>query len=331
MATAFGALFQGAFGSPYALSESLVTSTPYIFAGLAVAVGFRAGLFNIGAEGQLFMGALASVYVGYAVTGLPAFIHLPLAILAGMAAGAIWAGIPGWLKARTGAHEVVNTIMLNYIAYRLSDWLLNGPMKRPGPDGRPGWVPITPEVLPTAWLPRFFDEPLRLHWGFVLALLAAVGVWYLLFRTNFGFEMRSVGTNPKAARVAGMRVALVTVAAMAISGALAAMAGVSQTLGVDRWLGQGFSAGYGFDSIALALLGKSHPAGVVAAALLFGFLRSGATRMQSAAGIPIDIITIVQALVIIFIAAEALIRKIYRLKPAAERTQEVFTRGWGSA
>ena len=331
VATAFGALFQGAFGSPYALSESLVTSTPYIFAGLAVAVGFRAGLFNIGAEGQLFMGALASVYVGYAVTGLPAFIHLPLAILAGMAAGAIWAGIPGWLKARTGAHAVVNTIIRNYIADGLSDGLLTGPMKRPGPDGRPGWVPITPEVLPTAWLPRFFDEPLRLHWGFVLALLAAVGVWYLLFRTNFGFEMRSVGTNPKAARVAGMRVALVTVAAMAISGALAAMAGVSQTLGVDRWLGQGFSAGYGFDSIALALLGKSHPAGVVAAALLFGFLRSGATRMQSAAGIPIDIITIVQALVIIFIAAEALIRTIYRLKPAAERTQEVFTRGWGSA
>ena len=330
VASAFVALYQGALGSPYALSESLVTSTPYIFAGLAVAVGFRAGLFNIGAEGQLFMGALASVYVGYAVTGLPAFIHLPLAILAGMAAGAIWAGIPGWLKARTGAHEVVNTIMLNYIAYRLSDWLLNGPMKRPGPDGRPGWVPITPEVLPTAWLPRFFDEPLRLHWGFALALLAAFGVWYLLFRTNFGFEMRSVGTNPQAARVAGMRVSLVTVAAMAMSGALAAMAGVSQTLGVDRWLGQGFSAGYGFDSIALALLGKSHPAGVVAAALLFGFLRSGATRMQSAAGIPIDIITIVQALVIIFIAAEALIRRMYHLKPATGKVQEVFTRGWGS-
>src|SRR5690606_33623846 len=159
----------------------------------------------------------------------------------------------------------------------------------------------------------------------------AVGVWYLLFRTNFGFEMRSVGANPHAARVAGMRVSLVMVATMGISGALAAMAGVSQTLGVDRWLGQGFSSGYGFDSIALALLGKSHPAGVVAAALLFGFLRSGATRMQSAAGIPIDIITIVQALVIVFVAAEALVRGIYRLKPQAGVTEEVFTRGWGSS
>lgn len=331
VASAFGALFQGALGSPYALSESLVTSTPYIFAGLAVATGFRAGLFNIGAEGQLYVGALASVYVGYAVTGLPWYLHLPLAILAGAAAGAVWAGVPGYLKARTGAHEVVNTIMLNYIAFRLSDWLLNGPMKRPGPDGRPGFIPISPEVLPTAYLPRFFDEPLRLHWGFVLALLAAVGVYYLLFHTSFGFEMRSVGANPHAARVAGMRVSLVMVVTMGLSGALAAMAGVSQTLGVDRWLGQGFSSGYGFDSIALALLGKSHPAGVVAAALLFGFLRSGATRMQSAAGIPIDIITIVQALVIVFVAAEALVRGIYRLKPAVGKSEEVFTRGWGSS
>ncbi|BAS27168.1 ABC transporter permease [Limnochorda pilosa] len=325
---AFAALFEGAAGSPYALSESLVTSTPYVFAGLAVAVGFRAGLFNIGAEGQLYIGALASVFVGYAVHGLPWFLHLPMAILAGAAAGAIWAAVPGYLRARTGAHEVVNTIMLNYVAFRLSDWLLNGPMKRPGPGGVPGWVPISPEVLPSAYLPRLFAEPLRLHWGFILAILVAVAAYYLLFRTTFGFEMRSVGANPSAARVAGMRVPRVYVLTMALSGALAAMAGVSQVLGVDRWLGQGFSAGYGFDSIALALLGKSHPAGVVGAALLFGFLRSGATRMQSVADIPIDIITIVQALVIVFVAAEALVRGIYRMKPTGEKAEEVFTRGW---
>ncbi|HHV54252.1 MAG TPA: ABC transporter permease [Firmicutes bacterium] len=320
---AYRALFAGALGSPYALSESLVTATPYIFAGLAVGLGFRAGLFNIGAEGQLFIGALASVWVGYAITGLPVCVHLPLAVLAGALAGAVWAAIPGYLKARTGAHEVVNTIMLNYVAFRLSDWLINGPMKRPG------WVPITPEVQPTAYLPRLFGDPLRLHAGFLLALAMAVAVYWLLFRSVLGFELRSVGANPRAARVAGINVGRTMVVAMAMSGALAGLAGTSQVLGVDHWLGQGFSAGYGFDSIALALLGKSHPAGVVAAALLFGVLRSGATRMQSAAGIPIDIITIIQALVIAFVAADALIRGLFRLRREEQVPAEMFTRGWG--
>ncbi|MBE3576515.1 MAG: ABC transporter permease [Limnochordales bacterium] len=320
---AYQALFDGALGSPYAISESLVAATPYIFAGLAVALGFKAGLFNIGAEGQLFMGALASVWVGYAFSGIPAVLHVTLAVLAGALAGGVWAAIPGYLKARTGAHEVVNTIMLNYVAFRLSDWLINGPMKRPG------WVPITPEIQPTAYLPRLFAEPLRLHAGFFLAIAAAVGVYYLLFRSTLGFEMRSVGANPHAARVAGINVGRTYVVTMALSGALAGLAGASQVLGVDHWLGQGFSAGYGFDSIALALLGKSHPAGVVAAALLFGVLRSGATRMQSAAGIPIDIITIIQALVIAFVAAEALVRGLYRLRSQGKVGAELFTRGWG--
>lgn len=320
---AYQALFAGALGSPYAISESLVAATPYIFAGLAVALGFRAGLFNIGAEGQLFMGALASVWVGYAFGGIPPVLHVTLAVLAGALAGGVWAAIPGYLKARTGAHEVVNTIMLNYIAFRLSDWLINGPMKRPG------WVPITPEIHPSAYLPRLFAEPLRLHTGFLLALAVAVGVYWLLFRSTLGFEMRSVGANPQAARVAGINVGRTFVITMALSGALAGLAGASQVLGVDHWLGQGFSAGYGFDSIALALLGKSHPAGVVAAALLFGFLRSGATRMQSAAGIPIDIITIIQALVIAFVAAEALVRGLYRLRSQGKASAELFTRGWG--
>ncbi|MBE3584309.1 MAG: ABC transporter permease [Limnochordaceae bacterium] len=320
---AYQSLFEGALGSSYAISESLVAATPYIFGGLAVAVGFRAGLFNIGAEGQILMGALASVWVGYAVHGLPLGVHTLLALLAGAAAGGLWAAIPGYLKARTGAHEVVNTIMLNYVAFRLSDWLINGPMKRPG------WSPITPEVLPSAYLPRLFAEPLRLHVGFLLALAAAVAVYYLLFRSTLGFELRSVGANPHAARVAGMAVGRAYVLAMLLSGGLAGLAGSSQVLGVDHWVGQGFSAGYGFDSIALALLGKSHPAGVVAAALLFGVLRSGATRMQSVAGIPIDIVTIIQALVIAFVAAEALVRGLYRLRSTGWGSAELFTRGWG--
>jgi len=342
---AYGALFSGALGRPadvlaglqsffatgdkaalykaiYPFTESLVLSTPYIFAGLSVAVGFRCGLFNIGAEGQFFMGALAAAFVGYSIDGLPAYIHLPLAILAGALAGAIWGAIPGFLKARFGAHEVVNTIMMNWIAFRLSDWLLNGPMKAGG------FRPVTPNVAVTAEIPRFFPDPLRFNWGFVLALVMALVVYWLLFKTTLGFEIRAVGANPDAAKYAGMSVIRNFVLVMTISGALAGLAGTVQVLGVDHWVGQGFSAGYGFDSIALALLGKSHPFGVVLSALLFGILRGGATTMQSLARIPIHIISVIQGMVIIFVAAPAIIRWIYRLR-IDEVDQTVLTRGWG--
>jgi simple sugar transport system permease protein len=342
---AYGALFTGSFGIPsrfvdgfqqffstgetagllkaiYPFTESLVTATPYIFGGLAVALGFRCGLFNIGAEGQFFIGALCSAFVGYSIKGIPFYIHLPLALLAGAAGGALWGTVPGFLKARFGAHEVVNTIMMNWIAFRLSDWLLNGPMKASG------FRPVTPNVQVTAELPRFFPDPLRLNWGFILALITAYVVYWFLFKTTIGFEIRSVGANPDAAKYAGMSIVRNLVLVMALSGGLAGLAGTSQVLGVDHWVGQGFSAGYGFDSIALALLGKSHPFGVVIAALLFGFLRSGATRMQSMAGIPIDIISVIQGLIIIFIAAPDIIRWLYRLR-AVKADQAVLTRGWG--
>jgi general nucleoside transport system permease protein len=339
-------LFEGAFGSPrtiieaigtYAetgetrplleafrpISESLVITTPYIFAGLAVAVGFRGGLFNIGAEGQLFVGGLASVYVGYSVKGLPWIIHLPLALLAGILAGALWGAIPGLLKARTGAHEVINTIMMNYIAFRLTDHLLSGPMARP--DG----LPITPEIASSAYLPSLFDRPMRLHWGFFLALAAAFLVYWFLWKTTRGMEIRMVGANPNASRYAGIGIAMTIVITMAISGGLAGLAGTSQILGVDHRMVRAFSTGYGFDSIALALLGNSHPLGVVLASLLFGFLRGGAARMQSIAGIPVEIIRIIQALVIIFVAAPEIIRAIYRLK-AVRRGETITTRGWST-
>jgi ABC-type uncharacterized transport system permease subunit len=345
IATAYGALFYGALGSPremiegyriyqstgdntalvkaiYPFTESLVAATPYIFAGLAVALGFRCGLFNIGAEGQFFMGALGSAYVGYSLEGLPWFIHLPLAILGGALAGAIWGAIPGYLKAKFGAHEVVNTIMMNWIAFRLSDWLLTGPMMAAG------FRPVTPTIKATAELPRFFADPLRFNWGFVLALIMAWLVYRFLFKTTLGFEIRAVGANPDGAKYAGMSVVRNFVLVMTLSGGLAGMAGAAQVLGVDHWVGQGFSAGYGFDSIALALLGKSHPLGVVLAAILFGILRGGATRMQSMAGIPIDIISIIQGLVIIFVAAPIIIRWIYRI-PVATSEETVLTRGWG--
>ncbi len=352
ISNAYGSLFQGAFGSPARivegfrvlfqtgeaselmaafrpLTESLRIATPYIFAGLAVALGFRCGLFNIGAEGQYFIGGLASVFVGYSIKGLPWFIHLPLALAAGMAGGALWASIAGFLKARTGAHEVINTIMLNYISFRLADYLLQvgGPMSRPG-----DFRPISPEIQPSAYLPQFFpnDPSIRLNMGLLLALLAVFLVYFLLFKTTVGFEIRAVGANPRAARTAGISVARNIMLAMALSGGLAGLAGAHDILGVLHFMPNAFFSGYGFDAIALALLGKSHPVGVLLAALLFGFLKAGAQRMQAPpALVPIDIISIVQALIIIFIAAPDIIRLIYRIRAPKEAGEAVFTRGWG--
>lgn len=340
MWNSYVALFEGSFGSPSQvingvgtwisqgnsgdlvrslrpLGESLVLTTPYIFAGLAVALGFQGGLFNIGAEGQLFIGGLAAAYIGYAVKGLPWLIHLPLALLAGILAGLIWGAIPGILKARWGAHEVINTIMMNYIAFRFADYLLQGPMSRP--DG----MPITPEVAPSAYLPTLLPSPVRLHLGFILALLTAWLVYWFLWKTTKGLEIRIVGANPHSARYAGIRISLIIVLTMGLSGALAGLAGANQVLGVDHRMVRAFSAGYGFDSIALALLGNSHPLGVVLASLLFGFLRGGAARMQSVVGVPNEIIRIVQGLIIVFVAAPEIIRSLYRLRAARETEKAI--------
>ncbi len=343
VADAYAALFAGSIGDPGRIIaalrsedaleirrafnpflESLVASTPYIFAGLSVALGFRTGLFNIGAEGQIFVGAIFSAFVGYSLTGLPAIIHIPLALLAGALGGALWGFIPGWLKSKTGGHEVINTIMMNYIAFRLSDWLLTGPMKRPG-----SFNPVSPTIEESAMLPRFFQDPIRFHFGFFIALFVAWLVYWFLFRTKWGFDLRTVGANPHAARYAGMNILVSTIVAMSFSGALAGLAGTNEVLGLNHNLAQAFSSGYGFDAIALALLGKSHPLGVVFASLLFGTLRNGATRMQVSAGIPIDIISILQALILAFIAAPAIIRTFYRLRAPAEAEETIFAKGWG--
>jgi simple sugar transport system permease protein len=304
--------------------ESLVTSTPYIFSGLGLALGFRSGVFNIGAEGQIFTGAILSAWIGYSVHGLPAIIHIPLALLGGAVGGAAWGFIPGWLKAKTGGHEVINTIMMNYIAFRLSDWLLRGPMKAPEQ-----FNPISPKILETAVLPRLFGTPIRFHLGFFVALAVAWLVYWFLFKTTLGFELRVAGANPKAGKYAGMNVTRNIILAMTFSGALAGLAGANEVMGVNHNLAMAFSSGYGFDAIALALLGNNHPLGVVLAALLFGTLRNGATRMQVSANIPIDIISILQAVILIFIAAPAIIRTIYRIKGKAETEGGLVIRGWG--
>ena len=340
---AYTALFTGSIGDPARIIaalqggesleirrafnpflESLVASTPYIFGSLAVALGFRAGLFNIGVEGQLLMGAIFAAFVGYSITGLPAIIHIPLALLAGAVGGAIWGFIPGWLKVKTGGHEVINTIMMNYIAFRISDWLLTGPMKRPD-----SFNPVSPTIQESAMLPQFFEPPIRFHLGFFIALLVAWLVYWFLFKTKWGFDLRSVGANPKAARYAGMSIMGTTVLAMSLSGALGGLAGTNEVLGLNHNLAMAFSSGYGFDSIALALLGKSHPLGVIFASLLFGTLRNGATRMMVVSQIPIDIITVLQALILVFIAAPAIIRTIYRLREPDVEEEGVTIRGWG--
>jgi simple sugar transport system permease protein len=340
---AYTALFAGAFGNPVQMAvalqtgdpleirrafnpilESMVAATPYIFAGLSVALAFRGGLFNIGAEGQIFIGAITATYVGYALVGLPMIIHLPLALAAGALGGAAWGFIPGWLKARTGAHEVINTIMMNYIAFRLSDWLLTGPMKRPD-----SFNPVSPTIQDSAMLPRFFADPIRFHLGFFFALAVAYAVYWFLFRTTWGFNLRTAGSNPNAARYAGINTGRWIILTMSLAGGLAGLAGTNEVLGVNHNLAMAFSSGYGFDSIALALLGRSHPLGVVLASLFFGTLRSGARRMQVVAGIPIDIISVIQAMILAFMAAPAIIRTIYRLRQPAEAGEEALVRGWG--
>lgn len=310
------------------LSETVVEATPLILTGLSVAIGFRAGLFNIGAEGQLIVGAIFAGFVGFTFTGIPTAMHLPLAILAGFLGGAIWGFIPGLLRARTGAHEVIITIMLNQVALRLLDYLLRGDVFR-----RPGRTdPISKPVEDTAQLPHLLGANLRIHAGIILALLVAWAVWWLLFRTTRGFEFRAVGANPDAARYAGISVPTTYIVVMSLAGGLAGLAGASQLLGgVTLYsLTPGFAGGLGFDAIALALVGRAHPLGIIAAAFMFGILRAGATRMQAVTSTPVDIIVVIQALVIVFIAAPALVRAIYRIRARRQVGAEVFTKGWGA-
>jgi ABC-type uncharacterized transport system permease subunit len=325
---AYLGLVQGAFGSAKALSETAVWASPYIYAGLAVALAFKGGLFNIGAEGQLALGAVVSALIGYALPGwlhtsLPWFIHLPLTVGLGVLGGAIWAAIPGALKAYTGGHEVINTIMMNYIALNITSFLLNGPMRDPNPLNLSA---KTPDIALSARIPPIFPG-LRVHWGFVIAIFVAVLIWWLLQKTTVGFEIRMVGANPDAAKYAGINVKWIIILTMAISGALAGMGGVIEVTALNYRHELGFSIGYGFDAIAIALLGKSNPFGVVLAAILFGAMKNGGTRMQFLTQIPVDIISVIQALILLFVAADAIIRFIYRIRPGEERL--VLTRGWG--
>ncbi|MFI5696167.1 ABC transporter permease [Kribbella sp. NPDC051586] len=318
---AYKALALGAFGSVTAITESLTQATPLICGGLAVSLAFRTGLFNIGAQGQLIAGAILAAYVGFA-WHLPPGLHLIVAILAGLLGGALWGGVVGLLKARTGAHEVIVTIMLNYVAIYLLAWLLTtSAFQRPGRTD-----PISPIVDANAQYPQFGDT--RLHGGFILSVLAAIFVWWLLNRSTIGFELRAVGANADASRTAGMSVGRAYIIAMVVAGALAGLAGTQQVLGTDLPLTDGVAASVGFDAITVALLGRGTPLGTVLAGLLFGALNAGGLQMQLITQTPLTLTTVLQAVIVLFVAAPALVRSIFRFLPKERGTGTVLAKGW---
>lgn len=375
---------------PSNLEKTIVRAIPFIIAGLAVGLGFKAGLFNIGAEGQLYAGAILVAAIGaFASPDIPALVLLPMVIIAGIIGGFLWGSIPGILKAYTGAHEVITTIMLNFIAIRLVDWLIKSldPIILADVNSS---VPKTPEILPAAMIPTLdtITSPLgliitmiviaaltfalnyfparrinpqaalrkgilwavimgvaqlilvlisvgdqqKLHFGFWIMIVAVWLTDWFLERTTLGFELRTVGANQNAARYAGMSVPRNVVLAMALSGALAGLAGTIETSGVNHEMLPAFFAGVGFDAIAVALLARNNPKSMVWAGFLWGGLLSGAGLMQIRADISIDLVKIVQALIIMFIAADQIIRFLWRVpkRSAEEENELVFSTGWGS-
>lgn len=317
---AYSALFQGSFGSVKAFGRTLEKATPLMFSGLAVAFAFKAGLFNIGAQGQLLFGAITAAALGFGLQGLPAYIHAPLALIGGALAGGLFAAIPGALKAYRGAHEVIVTIMLNYIAINITDYLSDGPWK----DTSPGnIVARTPEILDTARIPSIGGIPL----GFFIGLLTAVIVWWLLWKTTVGFEIRTVGLNPHAARYAGIKVAQTVILTMVLSGLLAGIGGAIETQGVVYRYQPGFNIGLGFDGITIAMLGKTHPFGVIPASLLVGAMKAGASEMQFSSGVAKEITDVIQALILFFVAADVIVRSLLRIRETGEEVK--LSTGWG--
>jgi len=306
---AYEALIEGAIGSPNAIVSTLVNTTPLVFGGLAVGFAFKAGLFNIGVQGQFLMGALGAVIVGVWVSALPPIVAIPLATLAGIAAGAAWGFIPGFLKAVSGAHEVVSTIMMNYIAVAILAAAVSGPLKVPKSPS-----PVTYDVGNAAF--PIIIPPIG-HLGIPLAVLAAFFVYWLLLRTTWGFQVRTVGANSDAARYAGMRPRLVTIATMSFSGALGGMAGSCVLLGVTHTMTSSFGTTVGFDSIAVALLARSNPLLTLLSALLFGSMRAGAGLMQIRAEIPVELVDVLQAVILLFLVLAPVLRRLLRIRPPA--------------
>jgi general nucleoside transport system permease protein len=320
---AYGRLLAGSFLSDTAIYNTLVAAAPLMFGGLAVGLGLKAGLFNIGVAGQFLVGAFAAAVVGASLATSPTIVGMPLAMLAGAVGGAVYGFIPGYLKARTGAHEVVTTIMLNNAAVLLLTWAVNDLVRAPGFS-----FPRTGDIGLSA-LPVLLGR--NLHLGIVFAVATIFLIRWILDRTTLGFEIRTVGANPNAARYAGMRPVFITALTMTLSGLLAGLAGAIQMLGVIGFYAPGITASVGFDSIAVALLGRSDPIGILFAAILFGAFRAGAPLMQIETSVPVEVIDIIQALVILFLAADLIVRRVFRVRaPKVEITEMATVTGsWG--
>jgi simple sugar transport system permease protein len=314
----YSALLDGSIGSPGALVRTLERAAPLICAGLGVSLAFRAGMFNIGAQGQMLVGGILAGYIGFHFD-LPVGLHLLLALVGALVGGAVWGGIAGVLKAQTGAHEVITTIMLNYVGrFLLLYFLAKESFQRPGQENL-----LSPPVADSASFPSI----LGLHTGFFVAVLAALLIWWLLERSTWGFEIRAVGANPDAARTAGMSVGRVYITAMTVAGMLAGLAVAMQLLGRQDPLGDQIAGTIGFDAITVALLGRATPLGTVLAGLLFGALSSGGLAMQAAAGVPPEMSQVLQALIVLFVAAPALVRGVFRMRDTGQAAT-VMAKGW---
>ncbi len=340
VANAYSAMFTGSIFSPSAvshavstgqgwtavftpISETLVSATPLILAGVGVAIGFSTGVFNIGAQGQLIGGALAALYVGFEIHAT-IWIHLPLVIIAGAVGGGIVGFIPGILKAKTGAHEVITTIMLNYVVLDLLVYLLTTqPFQQPGQSNS-----ISRTMPVSAQIPHLFGSGLRVNGGFLIAVAVVIAAGWFTRKSTLGFSFRVIGLNPDAGRVAGMNTKRTTILVLTLSGALAGLAGMATLSGTDFFLSSGYGGNIGFYAITVALLGRNRPFGVFLGSLLFAALDTGGRSMQAATGVPLDLTTVIQAIIVFFVATPLLVREIYRLKPVTGTQTSVVSKGW---
>lgn len=314
---AYAALVSGAFGTVNGLIQTIVSASPLILAGLAVGIGFKAGLFNIGAQGQFLVGAVAAAAVGAGLAHAPAPVAIGVSILAALVAGAVYGFIPGFLKAFTGAHEVVTTIMLNYIAIQFVAYLITGPLRATG-----ATFARSPSVG-AAELPVLIGR--NGHLGILFALVAVPIAWWLLYRTTIGFEVRTVGANPDAARYAGMSPRWIVIATMTVCGLLAGLAGAGEILGITGYMPAGYSTNVGFDGITVALLGRANPIGILFGGLLLGAMRAGSNLMQIQAGVPVQMIDVLQGVILFFLAAELVVRYVFRVRAARAQVTELQT------
>lgn len=329
IATAYDSLFSGSIGSPHGiaqaiasgkyadlvnafqpLSETLVSATPLMMSGLGIALAFRAGLFDIGGQGQVILGAIGATFAGFIFPNLPGVLHVPFAIIAGAAFGAAWGFIPGFLKARTGAHEVITSMMLNYVGLNLLTWLITTAAFQAPPRNQA----ISKIVAPTARLPHLLGPDLRVNLGFILAVLFVIAVAWTLRRSTLGFQFRMLGANREAARVAGVNINLQYVLAMSLAGMIVGLGGAFMVLGVDYQVAALYGGNIGFDGITVAILGRGTPLGVALSALLFGAFTAGGRTMQVNTGIPLQLVEVLQAVLVLFVAAPGVIRTIYRIR-----------------